>query len=183
MNKKIDLSLLKDKLNGVALIGVVMVILVVVMGLASWYTIKSSLEVKTSIDDVVSEYNDNKVLVSRLEALKNNSGEYIEQKEKYDAVIADEGSYSVKGYTIELDELCTEYHLDIVEMNVGQLENQGNVNVAKTTLSVVGDELDVRKMAAAIVSQQCIARIDDIAMAKQEDGTVAATMTIVNFTK
>ena len=68
-------------------------------------------------------------------------------------------------------------------MNVGQLENQGNVNVAKTTLSVVGDELDVRKMAAAIVSQQCIARIDDIAMAKQEDGTVAATMTIVNFTK
>lgn len=183
MNKKIDLSLLKDKLNGVALIGVVMVLLVAVMGFASWYTIKSSLEVKTSIDDVVSEYNDNKVLVSRLEALKNNSGEYIEQKEKYDAVIADEGSYSVKGYTIALDELCTEYHLDIVEMNVGQIENQGNVNVAKTTLSVVGDELDVRKMAAAIVSQQCIARIDDIAMAKQEDGTVAATMTIVNFTK
>ncbi|MGN0569836.1 MAG: hypothetical protein ACI4N4_04950 [Candidatus Fimenecus sp.] len=183
MNKKIDLSLLKDKLNGVALIGLIMVLLVALMGFTSWYTIKSSIETKATIQKVVSDYNSNKILVGRLEALKSNANEYIAQKEKYDAVIAEEGSYSVKGYTIELDELCTEYHLDIVELNIGQIEKQGNVNVARTTLTVVGDELDVRKMAAAIVSQQYIARIDDIAMAKQEDGTVAATMTIVNFTK
>ncbi|MGN0539224.1 MAG: hypothetical protein ACI4KI_05150 [Candidatus Fimenecus sp.] len=183
MNKKLDLSLLKEKLNGVALIGIVMVLLVAVMGFASWYTIKTSMETKVKIQNVVSEYNSNKLLVSSLKALKNNSDDYVTQKEKYDSVIAEAGSYSVKGYTVELDEKCAEYNLEITDLNVGNIENQGNVNAAKTTISVVGKEIDVRRFAADIVSQQCIARIDDIAMAKQEDGTVAATMTIVNFTK
>ena len=183
MNKKIDLSLLKEKLNGVTLIGVVMVLLVVIMGFASWYTLKSAMDTKATIQNVVSDYNSNKLLVSRLQALKNSSGDYIAQKEKYDSVIAEAGSYSVKGYTVELDEKCAEYNLEITDLNVGHIENQGNVNAAKTMISVVGKEIDVRRFAADIISQQCIARIDDIAMAKQEDGTVAATMTIVNFTK
>ena len=59
----------------------------------------------------------------------------------------------------------------------------GNINQATTTIAVVGEEIDVRRMAVEIVSQEQIARIDTIAMAKQQDGTVAASMVIVNFTK
>ena len=46
-----------------------------------------------------------------------------------------------------------------------------------------GDEINVKQLAEFIVSQQEIARIDTIAMAEQEDGSVVASLVIVNFTK
>jgi hypothetical protein len=70
-----------------------------------------------------------------------------------------------------------------VEISVGEMVENGLVHEASTTLAVVGEETNVRKMAVEIVSQEKIARIDTIGMAKQQDGTVAATMVIVNFTK
>ena len=86
-------------------------------------------------------------------------------------------------YYIELDELCKKYNLRIADISVGDMVANGNVNQATTTIAVVGEEIDVRRMAVEIVSQEQIARIDTIAMAKQQDGTVAASMVIVNFTK
>jgi hypothetical protein len=38
-------------------------------------------------------------------------------------------------------------------------------------------------MIKKITSQQEIARVDAVSMAEQEDGTVVAILTIVNFTK
>ena len=79
--------------------------------------------------------------------------------------------------------MCKKYNLKVVDISVGDMVANGLVCEAKTTIAVVGEEVDVRRMAVEIVSQQEIARIDTIAMAKQEDGTVAASMVIVNFTK
>ena len=98
-------------------------------------------------------------------------------------IIADNGTYNPVDYYVEIDELCAKYNLKIVDISVGNMVANGLVFEATTTLAVVGEEIDVRRMAVEIVSQEQIARIDTIAMAKQEDGTVAATMTIVNFTK
>ena len=74
-------------------------------------------------------------------------------------------------YYIELDELCKKYNLRIVDISVGDMVANGNVNQATSVIAVVGEEVDVRRMAVEIVSQEQIARIDTIAMAKQEGVT------------
>ena len=66
---------------------------------------------------------------------------------------------------------------------MGELTANGVVNEAAAKITVVGDEINVKSMVKYITSQQEIARVDSISMAEQEDGTVVAILTIVNFTK
>lgn len=183
MNKKLDLSQMKGKVSNVVLISIGMVVLAIVLGVTSWFTIKRSISLSESIDSAQTKLEENRTLIKRLETLKGNSEYYLKQKEEYDKIIADEGTYDPIDYYVELDEMCKKYGLTITELNVGKLNTDNAVKTATTTLAVLGKEADVRRMAAEIVSQPEIARIDDIAMAKNGDGTVVATMTIVNFTK
>ncbi len=183
MNTKINLSGLKDKVSTVALVVIAMVFLVAVLGVASYFTISEVAHLKDTIGASVTKYDENKIFVASLEKLKADSKYYEAQQAEYDKIIADNGTYNPVDYYIELDELCAKYNLKIVDIQVGDMVANGLVNEATTTIAVVGEEIDVRKMAVEIVSQEQIARIDTIAMAKQEDGTVAASMVIVNFTK
>lgn len=183
MNTKINLSDLKDKVSSVVLLTVAMVLLVIVLGVASFFTIKEVSDLKASIGSSVTKLDENKIFVASLEKLKADSKYYEAQQAEYDKVIADNGSYNPVDYYVEVDELCRKYNLQIVDISVGEMEENGLVHEASTTLAVVGEEINIRRMAVEIVSQERIARIDTIAMAKQQDGTVAATMVIVNFTK
>lgn len=184
MNKNISLSQLKGKISTVALISIGMVLLAVILGVSAWFTIKRTIAVSDEIKSAQEEFNNNKSLVANLNKLKSNSDYYIKQKEEYDKVIAEEGSYDSIQYYIELDEMCKNYNLEIVDIQVGGLETtDSGVPSARTTLSVIGDEINIKRMAAEIVSQPQLARIDDISMKKGEDGKVEASMTIVNFTK
>ena len=183
MNTNIKISDLKEKVNTTVILAVVMVVLVIVLGVASYFTIQQVTELKDSISSSSSQFGDNKLLVASLERLKADSAYYEAQQAEYDKIVADNGTYNPVDYYVELDELCRSYDLTIVEISVGDMQPNDLVNQATTTVSVVGKEIDIRRMAAEIVSQQEIARIDSIAMAKQQDGTVAATMVIVNFTK
>lgn len=183
MNTKINLSDLKDKVSSVVLLTVAMVLLVIVLGVASFFTIKEVTELKESIGSSVTKLDENKIFVASLEKLKADSKYYEAQQAEYDKVIADNGSYNPVDYYVEVDELCRKYNLQIVDISVGEMKENGLVHEASTTLAVVGEEINIRRMAVEIVSQERIARIDTIAMAKQQDGTVAATMVIVNFTK
>ena len=183
MNTKINLSSLKDKVSTVALVVIAMVILVAVLGVASYFTITEVAQLKETIGSSVTKFDENKIFVASLEKLKADSKYYEAQQAEYDKVIADNGTYNPVDYYIELDELCQKYNLKIVDISVGDMVANGLVFEATTTIAVVGKEVDVRRMAVEIVSQEEIARIDTIAMAKQQDGTVAATMAIVNFTK
>ncbi len=183
MNTKINLSGLKDKVSTVALVVIAMIFLVAVLGVASYFTITEVAQLKETIGASVTKYDENKIFVASLEKLKADSKYYEAQQAEYDKVIADNGTYNPVDYYIELDELCAKYNLKIVDIQVGDMVANELVNEATTTIAVVGEEIDVRKMAVKIVSQEQIARIDTIAMAKQEDGTVAASMVIVNFTK
>lgn len=183
MNKDIKLSDLKEKVNSTVLVAIAMVLLVVVLGVASYFTIQEVTSLKDTIGKTVIAYNENKNLVASLEKLKADSEYYAKQQAEYDKVIADNGTYNTVDYYVEIDEICKKYNLKIVDISVGDMVVNGNVSEATTALSVVGEEIDVRRMAVEIVSQEQIARIDTIAMAKQQDGTVAASMVIVNFTK
>ena len=183
MNTKINLSDLKEKVSSVVLLTVAMVLLVVVLGAASYFTITEVAELKASIGSSVTKLDENKIFVANLEKLKADSKYYEAQQVEYDKVIADNGTYNPVDYYVEIDELCRKYNLKIVDISVGEMLENGLVHEASTSLAVVGEEINIRRMAVEIVSQEKIARIDTIAMAKQEDGTVAATMVIVNFTK
>lgn len=183
MNTKISLSGLKDKVSTVALVVIAMVFLVAILGVASYLTISEVAQLKDTIGASVTSYDENKIFVASLEKLKADSKYYEAQQAEYDKVIADNGTYSTVDYYVEIDELCRKYNLKVVDISVGEMVPNALVNEATTTVSVVGEEVDVRRMAVEIVSQEQIARIDTIAMAKQEDGTVAASMVIVNFTK
>ncbi|MBR5203457.1 MAG: hypothetical protein IKW45_09350 [Clostridia bacterium] len=183
MNTKINISDLKEKVNSAVLLTVAMVLLVIVLGVASYFTIAEVAELKENIGSSVTTLDENKIFVASLEKLKADSKYYEAQQAEYDKVIAEYGTYNPVDYYVVLDELCRKYDLSIIEISVGEMVENGLVHEASTTLAVVGEEINVRKMAVEIVSQEKIARIDTIAMAKQQDGTVAATMVIVNFTK
>ncbi len=183
MNTNIKLSDLKEKVSTTVLVAVAMVVLVIVLGVASYFTITEVATLKAQIGSSITSLNDNKIFVTSLEKLKANSKYYEAQQAEYDKVIADAGTYNSVDYYVTLDEMCERYNLKIVEIAVGDMVAGGLVNQATTTIAVVGDEVDVRRMAVEIVSQEKIARIDTIAMAQQEDGTVAATLVITNFTK
>lgn len=183
MNTKINISDLKEKVNSVALLVIAMIVLVIVLGVASYFTITEVASLKSSIGSSITTFNDNKIYVANLEKLKADSAYYEAQQAEYDKVIADNGTYNAVDYYIYMEELCTKYDLKIVEINVGEMASNGIVNQATTTIAVIGKEVNVRRMAVEIISQEKIARIDTIAMAEQQDGTVAATLVIENFTK
>ncbi len=183
MNTKINLSGLKDKVSSVALVVIAMVVLVAILGVASYFTIQEVADLKENIGAYTTKYGENKLFVASLEKMKADAAYYEAQQAEYDKVIAENGSYNSVDYYIELDELCKKHDLQIVDISVGEMQASGLVNQATTTLAVVGEEINVRRMAVEIVSQEQIARIDTIAMAKQQDGTVAASLVIVNFTK
>ena len=183
MNKDINLSQLKEKINGNVIITVVLILLAAVLAYTCYYTFQEGVELQDKIYAGVDEYNNNKVLLKNLKTLQANSEYYLAQKEKYDEVIAEAGTYNTVDYYVELTELCEAYELTIQEISVGDMVPNGNVKEAVTTVTVTGSELSVKRMAEHIVSQKEIARIDTIAMTEQEDGTVIASMVIVNFTK
>lgn len=183
MKTKISLSQLKGKINGNVVITVIMALLAVVLGYACYLTFDNGVDLEANVSNSIVEYNDNKNLLKNLKDLQANSNYYIAQKEKYDEVIAEAGTYNTVDYYVELSELCDKYGLTVAEITVGELVQTGSVQTATSKIAVVGDEISVKQMAEYIVSQDQIARIDEIAMTEQEDGTVIAAMTIVNFTK
>ena len=68
-------------------------------------------------------------------------------------------------------------------MQAGTLEPYASVQMAESTVSVVGKESDVKSMCSEILSEDYIVRIDSFAIADNGDGTVTAAFTVVNFTK
>ena len=183
MNTNIDLSQLKEKINGNVVITAILIILAIVLGYVCWLTFEDGVALEARVSSEIVQYNQNRNLLKSLKDLKANSNYYVAQKEKYDEVIADNGTYNSVDYYVELSELCDRFGLTIKEITVGEMSAVGSVNLASTTLIVIGDEIDIKQMAEHIVSQQEIARIDSIAMTQQADGTVIASLVIVNFTK
>lgn len=183
MKTNINLSQIKGKINGNVFITIILVLLAVVLGYACWLTFDEGETLQNSIYASVEEYEDNRTLLKNLKNLQANSNYYTAQKEKYDEVIADADTYNTVDYYVELTELCEKYELTIKEITVGELVPMGNVKSATSILAVEGDEINVKQMAEFIVSQKQIARIDTIAMTEQADGSVLASLVIVNFTK
>ena len=183
MNTNIDLSQLKEKVNGNVVITAILIILAIVLGYVCWLTFEEGVALEARVSSEIVQYNQNRNLLKSLKDLKANSNYYVAQKEKYDEVIADNNTYNSVDYYVELSELCDRFGLTIKEITVGEMSAVGSVNLASTTLIVIGDEIDIKQMAEHIVSQQEIARIDSIAMTQQADGTVIASLVIVNFTK
>lgn len=183
MNTNINLSQLKEKVNGNVVITAILIVLAIVLGYVCWLTFEDGVSLEARVSSEIVEYNQNRNLLKSLKDLKANSDYYVAQKEKYDEVIADNNTYNSVDYYVELSELCDRFGLTINEIVVGEMIPTGTVNSATTTLVVVGDEIDIKQMAEHIVSQQEIARIDSIAMTQQADGAVIASLVIVNFTK
>lgn len=183
MNTNINLSQIKDKVNGNVIITIILVILAIVLGYTCWLTFEQGEELKDSVYSSVEKYENNRILLKNLKNLQANSDYYLVQKEKYDEVIAEADTYNSVDYYVELTELCEKYDLIVQELIVGEMIPNGNVKSATTTLAVSGDEINVKQLAEFLVSQQEIARIDSIAMTEQADGSVVASLVIVNFTK
>lgn len=183
MNIKINLSQIKGKINGNVIITIILILLAFVLGYTCWYTFEEGQDLQNSIYNSVEQYENNRLLLKNLKNLQANSDYYLAQKEKYDEVIADVDTYNTVDYYVELTELCEKYELTIKEITIGELVPMSNVKSATSILAVEGDEINVKQMAEFIVSQKQIARIDTIAMTEQADGSVLASLVIVNFTK
>lgn len=183
MNKDINLSQLKDKLNPNALITILLIVLAGALIYAGWMTFEEGDSLQNSIYSNIEEYENNRKLLKNLKKLQADSNYYLAQKEKYDEVIADAGTYNTVDYYVELTEICENYELTVKDMQIGEMAPSGNVHSATTTLSVEGDEINVKRLAEFLVSQEQIVRIDSIAMTEQQDGSVLAALSIVNFTK
>jgi hypothetical protein len=183
MNININLSQIKDKINGNVIITIILILLAFLLGYTCWYTFEEGEELQSTIYTSVEQYENNRLLLKNLKNLQANSDYYAAQKEKYDEVIADADTYNTVDYYVELTELCEKYELTIKEITIGEMVPMGNVKSATSTLAVEGDEINVKQMAEFIVSQKQIARIDTMAMTEQADGSVLASLVIVNFTK
>lgn len=183
MNMNIDLSQLKEKINGNVLITIILVVLAIALGYAGWVTFQEGVDLEASVAKHITSYNESRALLKDLKDLQANSEYYIAQKEKYDAVIAEADSYNEVDYYVELVETCETFELDVLEIEVGKAIANKTVQEATSTVTVVGDEINIKNMVKHITSQEQIARVDAISMAEQEDGTVVAILTVVNFTK
>lgn len=183
MNTNINLSQIKEKINGNVVITVILVLLAVVLGYVCWLTFEEGVDLEAKVSSHITGYNDNRNLLKSLKNLQANSDYYAAQKEKYDEVIADADTYNTIDYYVELTELCERYELTVKEITIGEMLPTGSVKSATSTLAVEGDEINVKQMAEFIISQKQIARIDTIAMTEQADGSVLASLVIVNFTK
>lgn len=188
MNKKLNISSLKSSVNSVAVIGVAMVILVIILGVATWFTIDNGIETQEKIQTLNAEYNANKSLIGNLENIRNNTAAFQTEQEKINRKIADVNDYDEKLYFIEIYNMCEEYNLEISDENGGieveeMISDANGIYTAKTRVAVTGDELNVRKMIEGIISVENVTRVDDIAMTAQEDGSVVAVFVITNIAK
>lgn len=180
MNKKINLSSIKA--NDSVIVAVVMVILAAVLGVAIYFTYKSTVTTKDSINTSIKTATSNIEHIKQLEAIKADKDKYISQVGKYDEVIAASGTYTRLGKQAELENLLEKYSLK-GEVQAGTLAPYASVQMAESTVSVSGKESDVKAMCQEILSEKYIVRIDSFAIADNGDGTVTAAFTVVNFTK
>lgn len=180
MNKKIDLSSIKA--NESVLVAVAMVLLAAILGCAIYFTYQSTVAAKDSINTAIKTAAANIDHIKELEAIKADKDRYNSQVSKYNEVIADAGTYTRLGKQAELEDLLEKYDLK-GEVQAGVLSPYASVQMAESTVSVVGKESDVKSMCQEILSEKYIVRIDSFAMADNGDGTVTAAFTVVNFTK
>ena len=103
MNKKIDLSSIKA--NDSVLVAVAMVILAVILGVAIYFTFKSTVTAKESVSTAIKTASDNIEHIKELEAIKADKAKYNAQVSKYDAVIAASGTYTRLDKQAELEAL------------------------------------------------------------------------------
>lgn len=180
MNKKLDLSSIK--IHDSILITIAMVFLAIILGVAAWFTFQQGESVKNSMATKFETANSLKDKISELEGIKANQARYQKEFKQYDEVIAENGTYDKLYYQMDLEDLLKKYSLTGTAV-AGDLEAFGSVQMAKSTVEVVGKESDVKLMCKEIVSSKNIVRVDDFAMADNGDGTVTAAFSIVNFTK
>lgn len=180
MNKKINLSSIK--VNDSVLVAVAMVVLAAILGVAIYFTYKSTVTAKDTVNTSIKTATANIEHIKRLEAIKADKDKYVNQVSKYNEVIADEGTYTRLGKQAELENMLDKYSL-IGEVEAGALTPFASVQMAESTVSVSGKESDVKSMCQEILSEKYIVRIDSFAMADNGDGTVTAAFTVVNFTK
>lgn len=180
MNKKIDLSTIKA--NDSILVAVTMIILAAILGVAIYFTSQSTVTAKQSLDTAIKTATDNIGHIKELEAIKANKAKYNAQVSRYNAVIADAGTYTILGKQAELEEMLDKYSLK-GEVKAGELSPYASVKMAESTVSVVGKESDIKAMCTEILSKEYIVRIDSFSIADNGDGTVTSEFTVVDFTK
>lgn len=180
MNKKIDLSSIKA--HDSILVAVAMVILAAILGVAIYLTFDSTNKAKESNETAIKTATANIEHIKELEAIKADKDKYVVKVDKYNEVIADSGTYTRLGRQAELENMLDKFSLT-GEVQAGTLSPYASVQMAESTVSVVGKERDVKAMCSEILSDKYIVRIDSFAIADNGDGTVTAAFTIVDFTK
>lgn len=180
MKKKIDLSSIKA--NDSILVAIAMILLAVILGFAIFATYNLTVKQKKANEDAVNSANANIEHIRELEAIKADNSKYNDRVKVYDEVVAEAGSYTILGKQAELESLMEKYDLT-GEAQAGELSPYASVQMAESTVNVVGKESDVKAMCTEILSKDYIVRIDKFEIANNGDGTVTAAFTVVDFTK
>lgn len=180
MNKKIDLSSIKE--NESILVGFAMVVLALILGVALFLTFKETVAIKDSINTTINTANANKEHIINLRKIKADQEKYKRQEVAYDANIASPDTYDTLQKQIELEDMLVKYNLTGTA-KAGELTSYAGVQKAESTVEVIGKESDVKAMCLELLSPDYIVRIDSFQIADNADGTVTAAFTVVNFTK
>lgn len=183
MAAKLDKSSLKGKLNGVALIGIAMILLVVILGVAMWLTIKDCKSTDAAIKSTITTYNNSKLQLGTYKAIAKDYEQFQTIQAEIDDKIGKYDEYNTKEYKLKMYEMCEDYNLELTGIFVGDMSAVGAVYMADTTVSVVGDELNVRKMIKELISSEQVTKVDEITIEYLGDGTVSATFVVTNIAK
>jgi hypothetical protein len=183
MALKLDKSSLKEKLNGVTLVGLAMVLLVIILGVAMWLTIKDCQAKEASINSTITTYNTNKLQLGTLKAIAKDFDQFQKIQEEIDKKIAKKEDYSAKAYKIKMYEMCEDYNLEVAGVYAEEMSAVGSVYMANTTVSVVGNELNVRKMIKELISSEQVTKVDEITIEYLGSGQVSASFVVTNIAK
>lgn len=183
MALKLDKSSLKGKPNGVTLISVAMILLVLILGVAMWLTIKDCKEKEAAIGSTITTYNNSKLQLGTYKAIAKDYDQFQKIQAEINEKIGTYDEYNTKEYKMKMYEMCKEYNLELTGIFVEDMSAVGAVYMADTTVSVVGDELNVRKMIKELISSKQVTKVDEITIEYLGSGQVSATFVVTNIAK
>ncbi len=139
-------------------------------------------ESRKRIDTVKAQIIDNQNKIANLKALQARSGEYLAQKEAYDAMISDEGFDQLE-MMIALENDIEAHNCNLNEISFDGEVNTGLLNQMSVTVRISGDFRDIMSFCRDTVSETKIKRIDTIRMTGASNNDKSADIVIVYFSK
>ena len=146
------------------------------------YTSKDTKQVEEQIKVQVENFDTNKAQITNLLELKSRSNQFLEQNEKYEALLTSDG-LSQQDFMIYFDNFCKQYDCRMNLIEFGEEGTEADINYLKFTLTVEGKFENLMAVCDGIVTQDRFYRIDGVVFTPATGENKVATINVVAFSK